>query len=67
MQLSEQSEKFCLFVLEIEAQIMRKGLVFASILHGSEKKKLKRKGTPYSFGSGKNKAACSISGKNLCW
>jgi hypothetical protein len=42
---SEMKRKFCLFVSQTEAKIMRSGLRFASISH-EEKKNLSEKGTP---------------------
>jgi hypothetical protein len=42
---SEMKRKFCLFVSQTEAKIMRNGLCFASISHEA-KKNLSEKGTP---------------------
>jgi hypothetical protein len=42
---SETKRKFCLFVLQTEAKIMRNGLRFASISH-EVKKNSSEKGTP---------------------
>jgi hypothetical protein len=46
---SEMKRKFCLFVLQTEAKIMRNGLRFASISHEAKKKIQAKKKHPNVF------------------
>jgi hypothetical protein len=49
---SEMKRKFCLFVSQTEAKIMRNRLRFASISHEAKKKIQAKKGHPIMFRAG---------------